>query len=88
MGRGYVDEIIGWILQLWSADAHILNGNPNVKRTNTLIQQRQKTILVLIDAIRARQSDASCNWSAWLPGIQYSLNTNQVCHYGMNRAAV
>lgn len=72
MGRKYLDELITWLLQLWSTDAQILNGNPRYKRMNSLIQQRQKTIMILIESIRAKQSDAS-SWSVWLPGIQCKL---------------
>uniref|UniRef100_A0A7M5UYT5 Integrase catalytic domain-containing protein n=1 Tax=Clytia hemisphaerica TaxID=252671 RepID=A0A7M5UYT5_9CNID len=76
LGRKYVDDLITWILQLWSTDAQILNGNPRFKKFQQLIQQRQKTVMTLIETIRAKQPDLS-NWSSWLPGIQYSLNTNQ-----------
>lgn len=76
LGRKFVDDLITWILQFWSTDAQIVNGNPRLKKMNTLIQQRQKTIMILIETIRAKQGDVS-SWSVWLPGIQYSLNTNQ-----------
>jgi len=69
LGRKYVDDIITWILQLWSTDAQILNGNPRFKKMNSLIQQRQKTVMMLIETIRSKQPDVS-NWSSWLPGIQ------------------
>ena len=69
LGRKYADEIISWILQLWSTDAQILNGNPRYKKVNAVIEQRQKTIMMLIETIRGKQTDVS-NWSSWLPGIQ------------------
>ena len=72
LGRKYVDDIITWILQLWSTDAQILNGNPRFKKMAPLIQQRQKTVVTLIETIRAKQPDLS-NWSSWLPGIQCEL---------------
>ena len=59
LGRKYVDDIITWILQLWSTDAQILNGNPRFKKMNALIQQRQKTVMMLIETIRAKQPDVS-----------------------------
>ena len=76
LGRKYVDEIISWVLQFWSTDAQIINGSPRMRKLTPIIQQRQKTILILIETIRAKQAD-STSWSSWLPGIQYSLNTNQ-----------
>ena len=72
LGRKYVDEIISWILQFWSTDAQILNGNPRLKKMNALIQQQQKFIMILIETIRAKQAESS-NWSVWLPGIQCML---------------
>lgn len=77
MGREFIDELISWVLLLWSADAFILNGNPKFKQLNPVVQQRQKTVMGLINTIRKRQLEEKCSWSSWLPGIQYSLNTNQ-----------
>ncbi|XP_047136157.1 SCAN domain-containing protein 3 [Hydra vulgaris] len=76
MGRKYVDELITWILQFWSTDAQIINGNPRTKRLASILQQRQRTIMILIETIQSKQIGCP-NWSLWLPGIQYTLNTNQ-----------
>lgn len=78
LGRKYVDEMITWILQFWSTDAQILNGNPRFKKMSALIEQRQKTIMMLIETIRGKQTDVS-NWSSWLPGIQCK-KFSPVCH--------
>lgn len=76
IGRKFVDELILWVLQFWSTDARIFNGNPKHKNLNVFIQQRQKTIVILIETMKTKQPEFS-NWSSLLPGIQYSLNTNQ-----------
>ena len=69
LGRDFVNDVIQNVLQMWATDAQILNGNPRVRKIQPLIQQRQKTIMVLIDTIRAKQ-DNNNSWATWLPGIQ------------------
>lgn len=69
MPRGYVDDLISWVSQLWSDDKSIINGDPENKNALPFIEQRQKTILVLIQTFRTKQSDSN-DWVAWLPCIQ------------------
>ena len=69
MDRKYVDDLIHWVVQFWSTDVSIINGDPQNKKALPLIQQRQRTIMILIETIRTRQNDTN-SWATWLPGIQ------------------
>eukprot|EP00794_Sanderia_malayensis_P003647 gene3647-4164_t len=74
--RRYLNELISSILQLWSSDAQIISGDPKSKKVQPFLHQRQRTVMILIETIRMKQSSTN-NWALWLPGIQYSLNTNE-----------
>ena len=69
MTREYIDDLTHWIIHFWSTDVPIINGDPDNKKLLPLIQQRQKTVMILIETIRSKQGNSN-NWSSWLPGIQ------------------
>ena len=69
MPRDYIDELIRWILQFWATDLPIINGDPGNTKASQFIQQRQRTIAVLIDTFRMKDVNSN-EWATWLPCIQ------------------
>ena len=69
MPRDYIDDLIHGILQLWSTDIPIINGDPGNKKAVQFIQQRQRTIMVLIETLDRKHGNSNA-WSTWLPCIQ------------------
>ncbi len=68
-GRSYLNELIRWTLHLWSSDAQIISGDPQNKKMQPYLNQRQRTVMILIETIRTKQSNTN-SWASWLPGIQ------------------
>ncbi len=67
--RKYLNELIGWILHIWSSDAQIISGDPQNDKMVPFLNQRQRTIMILIETIRSKQGNTN-NWVSLLPGIQ------------------
>ena len=73
MARDYVDELIHEILQLWSTNMPIINGDPGNGKALQFSQQRQRTIMTLIETLRRKENNSNA-WATWLPCIQCELN--------------
>eukprot|EP00795_Rhopilema_esculentum_P014248 gene14248-5274_t len=61
MTREYIDDLTHWIIHFWSTDVPIINGDPDNKKLLPLIQQRQKTVMILIETIRSKQDSLNTN---------------------------
>ena len=69
MPRDFVDGIIHWIKQLWSTDLPVINGDPGNKKAMPFVEQRQRTMMALIDTFRMKHPNSN-EWASWLPCIQ------------------
>ena len=72
--REFTDDLISAVMKQWSTDSVICSGNPNKKSSVEEMQSRQRTIMALLETMKAKDKVIGSKWPSLLPGIQCVLS--------------
>ena len=79
-GEEFVNDLIRGLLKLWNHDVTFINGRPShsqsLKKAENGNAEVEKKIACMKNELCFMES-SSVPWASWLPGIMYTLNSQQ-----------